>query len=278
MCKKLLDVSGTIWTLVNNLIVLGCLLVGRVQAQSIMGARAVSLGQAATALPHAEWALFDNPAMMSTERKAVSFFGMRYYGFSEITDFAAVGNYPTHWGVVGLGAHRYGYDLYNESRIRIAYKNSFQHFHYGAVLNYNHVALGGGYGSGGALGIDVGIAASLFEGGWIAARATNVNQPEYPKIDEALPRELAIGISYRLSDIALVTSEVVKDVRFPISYRGGIEVHILEGFVGRAGITTEPTTFSGGFGYSAGIWNINVVAQNHIDLGISPGLDLGIEL
>lgn len=248
------------------------------KAQNILGARSVSLGKAATALPNSGWALFGNPAMMNERQRSVSFFGIRYYGFSELTDMAAVGNYPAKWGVLSVGAHRYGFDLFNENRIRLGYKNEFQSFHYGVVLNYNHIAQGGGYGSAGAIGLDVGIAASLFDGGWIAARATNVNQPAYGNIDEPLPRELAIGFSYQLSDIALLTSDVVKDVRFPISYRGGIEVNIFKGFVGRAGITTEPVTFSGGFGYSSSIWKINVVAQNHIELGISPGLDLSIKL
>lgn len=246
-------------------------------SQSVMGARAVALGQASTALPNTEWSVFANPAMMSTDRRTISFFGIRYYGFSEITDMAASVNYPFKYGAIGAGAHRYGFDLFSKNRVRVTYKNAFQNFHYGATLNYSHVSQGGGYGSAGAIGVDLGIAASLFEGAWIAAKATNINQPEYGNIDEVLPRELAVGFSYLLSEVALVTSEVVKDVRFPISYRGGVEIPIFENFYGRAGITTEPTTFSGGFGYAGGMWKINVAAQNHIELGISPGLDLSIE-
>lgn len=247
-----------------------------VKCQSILGARPVALGQAVTALPQSEWSLFANPAMMDSESRSVSFFGIRYYGFPEITDMAAAVSYPTSLGVIGIGAHRYGFDLFNESRLRLVYKNTFQNFHYGAALNYNHVSQGGGYGSAGALGVDVGIAAPLFERLWIGARATNINQPEYGAIEEPLPREMAIGLTYQLSDIALFTSDVVKDVRFPVSYRGGVEVFIFEGFAGRAGITTEPVTFSFGFGYTSGFWQINIAAQNHMNLGISPGLDLGI--
>ncbi|MDR8393514.1 hypothetical protein NC796_20330 [Aliifodinibius sp. S!AR15-10] len=259
------------------LVIIGIIKTKPLDAQNVIGARAVSLGQASTALPNEEWAVFSNPALMSSKNKSVSFFGIRYYGFAELTDMAASVNYPTGWGTLGAGAHRYGYDLFNRSRIRVAYKNSFQLFHYGAVLNYSHVSQGGGYGSAGAVGLDVGIAAVLFKGGWIGARATNINQPNYGNTDEVLPRELAIGLSYQLSDIALLSSDVVKDVRFPISYRGGIEVYIFESFTARAGITTEPVTFSGGFGYESDIWQINVVAQNHTDLGISPGLDLSIK-
>ncbi|MFH5831615.1 hypothetical protein [Halalkalibaculum sp. DA384] len=248
------------------------------KAQNVLGARSIGMGQAVTALANSGWGLFSNPAVLSARQSTVSFFGIRYYGLSEITDMAAVGTFPAKWGVIGVGAHRYGFELFSESRIRIAYKHSFQGFHYGAVLNYNHIAQGGGYGSAGAVGLDLGIAAPLFDGAWIGARATNINHPRYGNTEEPLPRELAIGLSYRLSGIALFTSDVVKDVRFPLAYRGGVEVKIFERFAGRVGVTTLPATFAAGFGYSFGIWEINVVAQHHAELGISPGLDLSLNL
>ncbi|MDZ7683242.1 MAG: hypothetical protein U5J63_16440 [Fodinibius sp.] len=74
---------------------------------------------------------------------------------------------------------------------------------------------------------------------------------------------MSIGLSYQLSDIALFTTDVVKDVQFPISYRGGVEVTIIEELVGRAGITTEPQTFSAGFGYAGSFWKANVAVQRH---------------
>ncbi|MDZ7692644.1 MAG: hypothetical protein U5K69_16200 [Balneolaceae bacterium] len=169
-------------------------------SQSVLGARAIALGQASTALPDTEWSVFANPAMMNTDRRTISFFGIRYYGFSEITDMAASVNYPFKYGVLGAGAHRYGFDLFSKNRMRVTYKNAFQNFHYGAALNYSHVSQGGGYGSAGAIGVDVGIAAALFEGAWIAA-IMNINQPEDGDIDEVLPRELAVGfpIAFRSS-------------------------------------------------------------------------------
>ena len=163
--------------------------------------------------------------------------------------------------------------------MRLGYKHSFAGFHFGAIVNYNHVAIGGGYGSAGALGIDVGLAAPIITDLWIGAKATNINQPEYGSLNnEKLPRELSIGLSYQLSDIALFTSDVVKDVQFPISYRSGLEITIIEGLVGRAGFTTDPLTFSGGFGYHGEFWAVNVAVQRHENrvLGYSPAIDFKI--
>ena len=250
-----------------------------VRGQTVIGARELGLGQATTALQETDWSMFANPAMMPSDNKTVSFFGVRYYGLSEITDMAVSVTYPTKVGVFGAGAHRYGFSKFNENRIRLGYKNSFMGFHFGAIVNYNHVVMGGGYGSAGAVGIDLGLAAPILSNLWIGAKATNINQPHYGSLnDEALPRDLSIGLSYQLSDIALFTSEVYKDVQFPISYRGGVEVQIIGNLMGRAGITTEPQTFSAGFGYSSSTWGANIAVQRHENrvLGYSPAVDFKI--
>lgn len=247
--------------------------------QAVMGARELAVGQAVTGLQDTDWSMFGNPALMSDEERSVSFFGVRYFGLSEISDMAASGTYPTKYGVIGAGAHRYGFDLFNESRMRLGYKNSFQGFHFGAILNYSHVVQGGGYGSAGALGVDVGLAAPILSDLWIGAKATNINQPEYgSRNNEKLPRELSIGLSYHLSDIALFTTDVVKDVQFPISYRGGVEVSIIDELVGRVGITTQPQTFSAGIGYHSDLWGANIAVQRHENraLGYSPAIDFKI--
>lgn len=252
---------------------------GNYARAQVIGARELSMGQAVTALQKTSWAVFGNPAMMPKGKASVSFFGVRYYGFAEITDMAVSLQYPTTYGVWAGGVHRYGFDLFSESRLRLGYKNSFKGFHFGAVFNYSHVAQGGGNGSAGAIGVDLGIAAAITPELWIGAKAVNINRPTYGSLnDEELPRNLSIGFSYRLSDIALLSSDVIKDVRFPISYRAGIEVRVIGGLVGRAGITTSPNTFSAGFGYNGTFWSANVGVQRHenVVLGYSPAIDFKI--
>lgn len=250
-------------------------------AQATLGAREVGLGQATTALPESGWSVFANPAMIDRNSNSVSFFGLRYYGLAEITDMAAAVNITTSVGSIGFGTHRFGDDLFSESRLRVVYKNAYDGFHYGIALTYSHVAFGGDYGSVGAPGLDLGLAAMLTQALWIGAKATNVNQPSYGSyqdLEEELTRELSIGFSYCFSEIALFSWDVYKDVRFPISYRAGIEVLLFEYFSGRAGITTNPVTFSGGFGYANSLWGVNLVVQQHENpvLGLSPGIDLRV--
>lgn len=251
----------------------------QLNAQAVIGARELAMGEASTALAGTNWSMFGNPALMPEDQRSASFFGVRYYGFAEITDMAVSLTYPTKIGVLGAGAHRYGFDLFSENRLRAGYKNSFMGFHYGVVLNYSHVTQAIDNGSAGALGVDVGVAAPVLDNLWIGAKATNINQPEYgSRNDEKLPRDLSVGFSYQIADLALITSDVYKDINFPIAYRAGMEVKIVDALVGRAGITTSPQTFTAGFGYSSDRWGVNVAVQRHENkvLGFSPAIDFQI--
>lgn len=245
-------------------------------AQLNMGAKGLGMGQATTALPGYDWSLFSNPALADNEQIAIGFYGIRNYGFSELTDMSAIARVPTQIGVTSVGFHRYGDNLFSETRARLGYKNEWRLLHFGLALNYSHISFGDDYGAGGAIGVDAGIAAEITESLWVGAKSTNLNRPKYQGIREDLPREVAIGFSYGLNELALFAFDVVKDVNFPVSYRGGLEVKIIENLKGRVGITTEPLTYSLGFGYGTDRWDINFAVQQHQLLGLSPGLDFMI--
>lgn len=257
-----------------------CVTKAPVHAQVWLGARGVALGNATTAIPGYNWSVFGNPALLNNHEKTIGFYGVRNYGFAELIDVSVFATVPTKWGVSGVGMHRYGDANYNETRIRLGYKNEWQHLHIGAVLNYTHIAFGGVYGSGGALGIDIGLAAELTPDLWLGAKTSNINQPAYhfETEEEYLYRDMSIGLSYALAERALFSLDMVKDVRFPVSWRSGIEVEMVEKVVGRIGITTEPVTLAIGMGISGDVWEVNLAVQRHEILGLSPGIDLIVKL
>jgi len=244
--------------------------------QTTIGARSIGTGQAGVALPSHQWAIFSNSALLSTKDRRVSFYGFRYAGISEITDLAASVQLPTRIGSFGAGFHRYGFNLFNHTHLRLGYKKQLRQFHTGASVSYSHVQQGGGNGSAGAVGISVGFAAQILEALWLGARSLNINQPSYGNSIEYLPRDLAIGLSYLPSDRVLLTAETVKDVRFPFSFRSGAEIELVPGFFARTGISTRPKTYAGGFGFITDHWQINIGVQQHIPLGLSPAIDFGI--
>ena len=258
------------------LCVIGFTSTGVTIAQNAMGAKVVSMGQAGVALPDSEWSLFSNSALLSTNHNNASFYRFRYVGISEITDMAAVLNLQTGLGTLGVGVHRYGFNLFSENRLMLGFKKSFGTFHAGISTSYYHVNQGGSYGSAGAVGVDIGIAAELADGLWIGARATNINYPSYGKSDEILPRDLSLGFSYQLAENIVLSMEAMKDVMFPLSLRSGVQVELIPSLYARAGFTSNPETYSFGFGYMPDRWSINIGIQQHNPLGLSPALDLGI--
>ncbi|MEX0945065.1 MAG: hypothetical protein WDZ38_05270 [Balneolaceae bacterium] len=246
------------------------------KCQNVMGAKSIAMGQTATAITDSEWSLFSNVAFLTTEQHHVSFYGFRYVGLAEITDIASTANFQSRMGTIGIGIHRYGFHLFNETRFILGYKNSIEQFNYGLSTSYHHISQGGSYGSAGAIGLHLGLGAEITEGLWIGARASNVNQPSYGSSKESLPRELALGFSYKIYPNVLFTTDLVKDVIFPISFRSGIEFILFGSFFARAGFMTNPETTSMGFGYATKGFEINFGLQQHNPLGLSPALDIGV--
>ena len=244
----------------------------RAVAQPVMGARPLALGQAVTALPNTPWSAFSNPAMMPFDRY-VAFYGVQNYRIPELTDMAAVVSYPLMGGGAFGGYHRYGNELYNENRIRLGYGYEWRGIRAGLVLNYRHVAFGGSYGNGGTLGLDLGVGTELYENLWFGAYANNINQPKVGGKLE-VPRKLSMGFSYKIADRALLATDLVKDVDYPLALRSGLEIMLLDMMTARAGVTTEPTTYSFGLGIKNSFWKINFSVQHHQALSWSPGIDL----
>lgn len=247
-----------------------------IEAQHIMGSRGIGMAGAVTALPDYEWAVFKNPAMMPAEGRHLSFFTIRYYGISELTDSALSGVYTASLGTLGIGLHSYGFDLYREHQLRLAVMKSFEHYRIGVSLHYQHVTIER-YGSAGALAVNIGFAARLADGLWLGAAATNMNRAAMGEAEEELPRELAVGLSWEMAPRVLLVTDLVKDVRFPLAFRSGIEADLFREFLYlRGGITTEPLTYSLGLGISRAFFEVNLAAQHHEWLGWSPGIDLKI--
>ncbi len=245
-------------------------------SQAIIGARDLAMGSTSVAHHGSKWALFSNPALADSEVSTLSVYAMQFSGFSELTDMAGAFTMPLKFGVVSAGIHRFGFDLFSENRFLIGFKKNYNRLHYGIVLNYHSVSFGREYPSVSAIGIHVGVAAEIIDGVMLGARATNINQPSFRGSDEILPRDLSVGFSYRLNRTLVLTSDIVKDVQFPVSVRFGAEAEIFQEFYGRAGFTTEPVTYSAGFGYSPSEWSVNVAVQHHELLGMSPAVDLSI--
>jgi hypothetical protein len=262
-------ISAFMWT-----VLLFFALHGTVYSQFSMGASPVSLGHTGTAIPESSWAIFNNPAWLSTEKRSVSFFGYRFAGFAELTDVAIAATLPFSMGTVAIGGHRYGYELYTEQRFTAAVKKRLDRMHTGVSLTYHHISIAGPYGSAGTIGINAGFGIQVTEHLILGARAMNVNRPSPGNSGESLPGELAAGLGFYFSENSFFTADLVKDPNFPPSFRAGLEMSLLGALAIRTGITNQPGSYSFGFGYNNHGWEVNTGIQQHNVLGLSAAMDL----
>lgn len=244
-------------------------------AQIGMGSRSSGLNHAVTALDNHDWSIFANPATVSETKNQASFYYVRYYGLSSLSDVALSLSYPLKWGVLSAGLHSYGDKLYSETDIQLAWMMKFQTLKTALRLHYDHIAFGGVYGSAGTVGLDFGLLFPLAESVDLGATATNINRPQIGIDGQDRPRLITVGLAFKPIDKGLILVDVVKDVRYPISTRLGIEYPLIDALVLRAGVGNEPINTTFGAGITIGKWNVNLSAERHQELGWSPGIDVG---
>lgn len=262
-------ISAILWT-----VMLFFITEGAVYSQFSIGAAPATMGHTGTALKHSSWAVFNNPAWISTEERTVSFFGYRFAGLSELTDMAASVTIPIPFGAAAAGIHRYGFDLYSEQRITAAFKKQLGAVHAGVTLAYHHVSIGGGYGSAGAAGVLAGFGIELGENLQLGILTGYLNRPKLGNSDEPVPAAAAAGIRYSVSDRAFITADVVRDPDFPLSARAGIEFKLIESLIVRTGLSGRPSSYGFGFGYNPGLFLVNLGVQQNHPLGLSTAMDL----
>lgn len=243
------------------------------------GARASGLGYASTALTSAT-GVHANPAGSSLrERRTVSFYARESFGLSDLRYGALYGTWPASWGAVSIGASTFGGNGYREIHYSLGYARGFQfgtsrRIHLGLIGRYYHTRIDG-YGGTGALGLHAGLLVSLLPSLQFGAQVTNVNRPSLVE-DEALPQTLSAGLQYRVTPRLLVLMEVFKDLAYPASVQGGVEVRPIPMIALRAGVTSSPTRFTGGVGVRLGWIRAHLAAEQHPRLGWSPSASIEI--
>ena len=262
-------ISAILWT-----VMLFFITEGTVYSQFSMGAAPATMGHTGTAIKHSSWAVFNNPAWISTEERTVSFYGYRFAGLSELTDMAASVAIPMPFAAVAAGIHRFGFDLYSEQRAVAAFKKQLGAVHAGLTLAYHHVTIGGGYGSAGAAGVLVGFGVEVGNKLQLGIRTGYLNRPKLGSSDEPVPASAAAGIRYDVSGRAFITADLVRDPDFPLSARAGIEFKLIESLIVRSGLSGRPSSYGFGFGYNPGLFRVNLGVQQNHPLGLSAAMDL----
>ena len=244
------------------------------------GARALALGRAATALDGDVWGHY-NPASWATlPGRAGSAFASQPFGLAELRTGALAVAAPTRFGTFAGTARTYGFEDFRETAVGLGYARAIpvsasRVLHAGLHLRYHAVSIPD-YGSAGALGVSLGVLTEVVRGLQFGFLAQNLNRPEYSELDP-LHTSLDVGLAYRPIEEATVLFSVAKDLDFPVSFRGGLEVRAVDELALRAGFSTAPVQFSGGVGVALGPLRADVAAERHEVAGWTPAFGIGVQ-
>lgn len=249
-------------------------------SQDLYGsARASALGHGITAILNTAGVHANPAAPASFDTRTVTFYAREGFGLKVLRYGALFSSWPTPWGVLSTGASTFGTEVYRETHLSLGYARALQlgttrTAHLGVVTRYYHTEIQD-YGNDGVVGLHLGLVLPLLSTVNVGVHATNVNGPSFFD-DESLPQTLAIGFSYHASPRIRVVADIFKDLHFPASIRGGIEVHPISLLALRAGIITTPTQFTGGIGLRLNHLQADLAAEQHQELGWSPSASLRV--
>ena len=139
-----------------------------------VGARFAGMGGSGLTLTDL-WSIRLNPAgLAGLEVPTAGLFYQQHWLSEELAHQGLSVAVPLGNGVLGIGADRFGYRLYNETKASLAYAMPFGDGLRAAVqLDYIGVGLGENYGRAGTLVAEVGMQARITDELWIGAHLYN---------------------------------------------------------------------------------------------------------
>lgn len=236
-----------------------------------IGARAVGLNGAFTSLSDNSLAVFYNPSGLGQlkYREVSVFYSPSPYGISEISTGALSYVEPLNTGTLGLGIKTFGFDLYRETNVILSYGNSFrERIYYGVNFNLYNLQIQN-YNSASSFGADIGAMAYItgfLKWGFFAK---NINGAQIGETKEKLAQIYRTGFTIQPRNDFNMILEIEKDVKYPLSVRGGLEYFIADYLDLRGGIGTQPTSFSAGVSINYSLFQIDYSVFNNQDLGIT---------
>ncbi len=245
---------------------------------SDQGGRAAGMQGAMVACTNDPWAAFHNPALLATaaEPSLSLAFSPSLFGLNEITRISFSCVEPTPVGSFALSGSRFGFALYRELSAGLGYGTMVgESVAVGGSLLFEHLGIRN-YGSAWTMAADVG--AAIWITPWLTwgMSVRNVGASTIGDASESLPEIMSTGFSSHPVREATISLDLVKDLRYPMEIRVGMEYVLLGLLSLRAGMATEPSCYSAGAGIRAGVVQLDYALGVHLVLGLSHQFSLSI--
>lgn len=243
-------------------------------------ARDIALGHASTADPYSTGLHINPAASATTEKATATFFARQPFGLAELRHASVSASIPTRWVTFQSGTGTFGFDEYRETFATVAFSRAVPvgtslPVYVGIRANAHHLSISE-YGSDQALAADAGVLVTVLPVLTLGAHARNVSGGSIA--GSSLPRSLAVGAHYAAGPHVRVVADIFKDVAFPWSLRGGVEIRPVDALSLRIGATRHPARFSAGVGINLGPIRADIAGERHPTLGWSPSGGLTLSL
>ena len=244
--------------------------------ERLYSTRAAALGGAYAALLNSQSAIFGNPSSLgyNDDRRLNILYG-RSFGLKELASSGISVPLNFEFWNIEIGLSRFGFSLYHENIVSIGVgKRILNDAAFGFALRYLSTEIRG-YGSTATIGVDMGFSLKINPKLNLGVSAKNVNAPKLSKSENSLARSLRIGASFVVEDNVLLIAEYHKEENQIAVYRIGSEIEILSDQYLRFGITSNPSSFSMGFGIKLNRIDLNYSFNSHQYLDASQFFSLG---
>lgn len=236
-----------------------------------VGARPTALGGAFTSLSDNSLAIFYNPAGLGQikYREFSAFYSPAPFGLTDLSTASLSYSEPLSFGTLGAAFKTYGFDLYRENNFIVSYGNSYkQKIYYGANLNlYNlHIQ---NYNSAIAFGLDIGAMAYIAKFLQWGFFGKNITGAKIGESKEKIAQVYRTGFTFQPEGNIRVIGEIEKDVKYPLSVRGGMEYSVIDFLDLRFGVGSQPTIFSAGVGINYNLFSFDYAFTKSEDLGFT---------
>ena len=240
----------------------------------IPGSRAASLAYSTTSLTDG-WSLFHNQAGLGFQEHAwVGVHHENRFITPELAFSALGGIIPLKPGALGVSIKRLGFSKFNQTKFGLAYGMKLAPtLSAGVQLNAHHLFFAGEYGSTTSFSAEGGIIYTPTQSFSIGAYVFNPTRSRLHE-EERISTTLALGVSYQISPMVLVTAGAQQDINHPIDLKAGIEFIPINNLYLRGGFSSNPTLLSFGVGYKFSGFEIDLAFSRHEYLGYTPHFSL----
>ncbi|WP_421918053.1 hypothetical protein [Marinifilum sp.] len=244
------------------------------------GARSFAMGNAFVAV-YDEWSGFHNPAALAllTKKSFGAYYENRFSN-KELSSKSLHVNIPGKLGTFAGVYTQYGFDLYKESKLGIAYAKALgKNFWAGLLFNQLKKELKAEYGSQSKYTFEIGLLAKISPNFYLGFQVSNPTQERFQTwdYDDKISTTGSLGFSWVLSNGSIISSEVFKDIDQDLQIKTGIEYPVNKKLFLRAGFYNHPNSASMGFGFSFPHFKANIAFARHPVLGYTPSADLSFQ-